>query len=157
MLLKCCRRAIKDPKNAAQNRQSNKCTLQADLLVNFGQYWRNCDQVANPAEARQQLLAKIIDRVFVYDDQVIAIALHGNFGVVLDNQHLAPQELVAQLKSQFDPEKAKGAEEEISCTQSGSDGTRSFAGIRSVVFLPSQLAEVYLKVLFAPAHFRGLH
>lgn len=35
-------------------------------------------------EARKQLLAKIVDRVFVYDQQVIAVALHGDFGVILD-------------------------------------------------------------------------
>ena len=53
----------------------------------------------NPAEARQQLLQKIVDQVFVYNDQVIAVALHGNFSVVLDTgEDDMPEELASVLK-----------------------------------------------------------
>jgi len=30
------------------------------------------------------LMAKIVDRIFVYDDCVIALALHADFGIILD-------------------------------------------------------------------------
>lgn len=53
----------------------------ADLLENFAKYWEACATVSNPAEARKQLLAKIVDRVFVYDATVVAISLHGNLYV----------------------------------------------------------------------------
>ena len=70
----------------------------ADLLEKFKTYWDGCDNVGNPAETRKQLLAKIVDRVFVYDQTVIAIALHGDFSVVLDNGTSAPHEIVEGLK-----------------------------------------------------------
>jgi len=57
--------------------------LRADLIQYFGDYWDGCEEMDNPAEARQ-LLQKIVDQVFVYNDQVIAVVLHGNFSVVLD-------------------------------------------------------------------------
>ncbi len=42
----------------------------ADLITHFRSYWEQCAEVDNPEEARQQLMAKIVDRVFVYDDRV---------------------------------------------------------------------------------------
>ena len=69
----------------------------ADLLENFKTYWDGCEDVGNPPEARKQLLAKIIDRVFVYDQNVLAVALHGDFSVVLDNGTSAPYEIVEGL------------------------------------------------------------
>lgn len=70
----------------------------ADLLEKFSDYWEACTQVENPEEARKQLLAKIVDRVFLYDDTVIAIALHGDYAVVLDSAGMAPSELVEKIK-----------------------------------------------------------
>jgi len=51
----------------------------ADLLQNFGSDWIHCANVDNPNEAKKQLLTKIVERVFVYDQKVIAIGLHGDF------------------------------------------------------------------------------
>ncbi len=71
----------------------------ADLIQYFGDYWDGCEEMDNPAEARQQLLQKIVDQVFVYNDQVIAVALHGNFSVVLDTgEDDMPEELASVLK-----------------------------------------------------------
>ena len=71
----------------------------ADLIQYFGDYWEGCEEMDNPAEARQQLLQKIVDQVFVYNDQVIAVALHGNFSVVLDTgEDDMPEELASVLK-----------------------------------------------------------
>jgi hypothetical protein len=69
----------------------------ADLITHFRSYWDQCAQVDNPAEARQQLMAKIIDRVFVYDDRVIALALHPDFGVILDVPDAAPDQILAAV------------------------------------------------------------
>jgi hypothetical protein len=71
----------------------------ADLIQYFGNYWDGCEEMDNPMEARQQLVQKIVDQVFVYNDQVIAVALHGNFSVVLDSgEDEMPNELAAVLK-----------------------------------------------------------
>jgi site-specific DNA recombinase len=94
----------------------------ADLLGNFKVYWDGCEDVAKPDEARQQLLAKIVERVFVYDTEVIAIALHGNYGVVLDNNTLAPSELVEKLAGEI---KKDAASLEKDCIGNGSDGDRT--------------------------------
>jgi hypothetical protein len=42
-----------------------------DLIEHFTVYWEECAQIDKPDEARQQLIAKIVDRVFVYDDRVM--------------------------------------------------------------------------------------
>ena len=55
----------------------------ADLISNFRSYWDQCENLENPLEARKQLLRKIVERVFVHDGQVLAVVLHGDFGVVL--------------------------------------------------------------------------
>ena len=95
----------------------------ADLLENFWTYWDGCDNVGNPEEARRQLLAKIVDRVFVYDQHVLAVALHGDFSIVLDNGTSAPNEIVEGLKMEIAEGKEKGASESGStCTLDGSDG-----------------------------------
>lgn len=71
----------------------------ADLIQYFGDYWNGCEEMDNPAEARQQLSQKIVDQVFVYNDRVIAVALHGNFSVVLDTgEDDMPEELASVLK-----------------------------------------------------------
>jgi len=51
----------------------------ADLIKHFSTYWQKCATVDKPAEARKQLLAKIVDRVFVYEHKVFAITLYGDF------------------------------------------------------------------------------
>ncbi len=66
----------------------------ADLLENFQTYWRACEDVAKPDAARQQLLHKIVDRVFVHDKQILALVLHGDFAVVLGENETAPGEIV---------------------------------------------------------------
>jgi hypothetical protein len=62
----------------------------ADLLSNFQTYWHDCQAAEMPAEAQAKLLAKIVDRVFVHRQQVVAIALHDGFSVVLDQVNYPP-------------------------------------------------------------------
>ena len=65
----------------------------ADLLQNFSSYWRDCETVDNPEDARKQLITKIVDRVFIYDTHVIGITLHGDYGVILDNDVAMPHDV----------------------------------------------------------------
>ncbi len=44
----------------------------------------------NPLEARQQSVSKVIDRVLVYDEEIVAVVLHGNFAIVLGENRTAP-------------------------------------------------------------------
>jgi hypothetical protein len=69
----------------------------ADLITHFETYWDQCEEVDDPKEARQQLMAQIIDRVFVYDDKVIAVALHPDFGVILDVPQAAPDQVMSAV------------------------------------------------------------
>lgn len=91
----------------------------ADLLANFNTYWEKCAELDNPEEARKQLLAKIVDRVFVYDQQVIAVALHGDFGVILDEDLSVPSEVLEAVAGEI--KKGENISENVS-TQYGSDG-----------------------------------
>jgi hypothetical protein len=114
----------------------------ADLLENFKIYYEACDKVSKPEEARKQLLAKIVDRVFVYDDIVIAVALHGDFSVVLDNATLAPHEIVDGLRTEI----KKGASDlNSTCTRNGSDGGGALTCIKfvTIIFLPRHVVKQY--------------
>ena len=90
----------------------------------------------NPEEARQQLMAKVIDRVFVYDEKVIAVALPPDFGVVLDMPEAAPTEVLAAVSAVSSlPEKEEGASATLDArTQDGDDGLGYLIGysIRSL-------------------------
>ena len=81
--------------------------------------------------------------VFIYDDLVIAIALHGDYAVVLDNAGLAPDEIVEKMKSET--ERGTSDSTCTSCAQSGSDGTPSLTCITLVtIFLPKHIASSFL-------------
>lgn len=69
-----------------------------DLITHFQTYWDQCAKVDDPREARRQLMSKIIDRVFLYNDSVIAIALHPDFGIVLDMPDAAPDQILEAVK-----------------------------------------------------------
>jgi hypothetical protein len=69
----------------------------ADLITHFKSYWDQCGELDKPREARQQLMAKIIDRVFLYNHSVIAVALYPDFGVVLDVPDAAPDQILAAV------------------------------------------------------------
>lgn len=73
----------------------------ADLLANFRKYWDNCTNVEQREIAQQQLLAKIIARVFVFEGKVFALALHGDFSVILDKNEQTPAEVLGVVRSYF--------------------------------------------------------
>jgi hypothetical protein len=74
---------------------------------------------------------------------VIAIALHGDYAVVLDSAGMAPSELVEKIKLE-----TKGGTNDSACTpcaQNGSDGFGSLTCINLiVVFLPKHIAKHHL-------------
>lgn len=38
-----------------------------------------CDTTDKPVEARKQLISKIVERIFVYDDKILALVLYGDY------------------------------------------------------------------------------
>ncbi len=95
----------------------------ADLIQNFQVYWDQCGQMEKPLEARQQLLQKIVERVFVHEGEVLAVVVHGDFGVVLgeDEQETAEIARVLDIKN--------AATSEVSPrSRVGSDGHRLLVG-----------------------------
>jgi hypothetical protein len=108
----------------------------ADLIQHFRSYWDQCAQVDDPEEARQQLLAKIVDQVFVYDDQVVAIALHGDFHVILDDGETMPLEIAEVLGEKID-----ARHWEMTRSRCGSDGARPITCIRPLIFIAKHVAD----------------
>lgn len=108
----------------------------ADFISNFRSYWDQCENVPNPLEARKQLLRKIVERVFVHDGEVLAVVLHGDFGVVLgkDDEERASIAGTLQIKMATSMPRS----------QIGSDGARSIVRIRSLVLLPKHVANEFL-------------
>jgi site-specific DNA recombinase len=75
----------------------------ADQLSYFQTYWSDCQATENPAEAQMNLLAKIVDRVFVHGKQVIAIVLHDSFSVVLDQDHYPSDAVTMKTQTRGKP------------------------------------------------------
>jgi hypothetical protein len=91
----------------------------AALIQNFRRYWDECEALEKPAAARQQLMAKIVHRVFVYDKEVVAIAMHSRFGIVLTRAaETVPSEVIGEISRVI-----RRAENTDDCvfTQLGSD------------------------------------
>jgi hypothetical protein len=104
----------------------DELTAAADLLEHFGNYWDECGKLPDTFEARQQLVAKIIDRVIVYDDAIVAVILHGSFGIVLGQNQTAPAGLADAVCEVLLNEGITTSLDSSSC---GSDGGRSLVGL----------------------------
>ena len=92
-----------------------------DLLQNFSTYWDQCSKQVTPLEAQQQLFDKILSRVFMYDDQVVALVLHGDFAIILDETKKASLDMNDALIQELHDE---GIVTLVS-SQSGVDGIRT--------------------------------
>ncbi len=108
----------------------DELTEAADLLEHFQTYWDEYATTADPLEARKQLVSKIIDRALVYDDEIVAIVLHGNFAVVLGENKTAPA-IVAEAVSEVLTN--QGIDTSLDSSKCGSDGVRTRAGL--ILFL----------------------
>jgi hypothetical protein len=47
----------------------------ADLITNFRKYWNGCEAIEELEVARQQLISKIVERVFIYERKAIALII----------------------------------------------------------------------------------
>jgi hypothetical protein len=101
-----------------------------DLIENFDLYWKQCELLEQPLQAEQQLIAKIVDKVFVYDSNVVAVALHGDFGVILDAGGATSAEVVDSMKATVN----KKGTSSRACTQDGVDGHES--PVRYAIWAP---------------------
>lgn len=88
-----------------------------DLLTNFKQYWSECRKQPDPDKARQQLLTKIVQQVYVYNQKVIGISLYGDFGVIIGGEINTPSNIGNLIRTEI----KKGASNNTACTQNGSD------------------------------------
>ena len=59
----------------------------ADLLINFPKRWSECD---GDIERQHSLVKLVVERVYVNDDQVVAITLRSNFHIVLGHNGNGP-------------------------------------------------------------------
>lgn len=101
----------------------DELTEAADLLEHFRAYWDECANTADPLEARQQLVSKVIDRVLVYDEAIVAVVLHGNFAIVLGENRTAPAMVASAVSEVLLNE---GIAPSLDSSNCGSDGTWIF-------------------------------
>jgi hypothetical protein len=93
----------------------------ADLIQHFKHYWQECAGVDHPAEARKQLVAKMVERVFVYNDRILAIVLYGDLGIVLGQNEIAPSEIEGAIEANL---RERGVIPVETISQFGDDGPR---------------------------------
>ncbi len=103
----------------------DELTEAADLLEHFRTYWDECCNTPNPLEARQQLVSKVIDRVLVYDEEIVAVVLHGNFAIVLGQNRTAPA-MIADAVSEVLA--SEGITPSLDSSKCGSDGRGTLTG-----------------------------
>ncbi|MBC7810634.1 MAG: hypothetical protein H7175_05775 [Burkholderiales bacterium] len=60
------RRQLQQEIEALRPIDYDELTEATDLIQNFRIYWNECTNLDNPEDARKQLIAKVVDRVFVY-------------------------------------------------------------------------------------------
>ena len=76
--------------------------------------------------------------MFVYDDHVVATALHGDFNIVLDDEDAMPVEIAEILGEKIDARHS-----EMMRGRCGSDGHRSRSGRKVMVFVsPVKLVDI---------------
>lgn len=93
------RRQLQQEIEALRPIDYDELTEAADLIQNLRIYWNECTNLDNPEDARKQLIAKIVDRVFVYGGKILAVVLYGDFAIVLGENKIAPQEVEDAIQS----------------------------------------------------------
>ena len=126
------RRQFQEEMNSLRPIDYDELTEAADLLTHFNTYWRECEHVSQPEVARQQLIGKIVERVFVYDQQIVALVLHGDFGIVLGENEIAPAEVTSAI---YENLSASGIATEARA-YCGDDGVRCLLCTRYILFRP---------------------
>ena len=78
------RQQLQEKLTSLQSDKYNKLIEAADLLKNFKSYWDSSLGKLDTDKRRQQLMQKVIERVYIYDKQVVAVALYGGFLKIVD-------------------------------------------------------------------------
>ncbi len=100
----------------------------ADLLQNFRKHW---ERLEGDEESRHELVKLIVERVYVYDDRVVAMTLRSNYHLVLNHKTNEPTEFsVGSFLS-----------------ASGSDGLGYLSGHRCIVLPSSINSPVFIRYL----------
>ncbi len=68
---------------------NNDLEQAADLIQNFGQHWQACGE---DAEAQHELVKRIVERVYIQDEEVVAMTLKSNCHLVLGHNVNGPTE-----------------------------------------------------------------
>ena len=99
-------------------------TLQeaADILQHFGAYWDACADTDNPAEARKELVSKVVQRVYVENRTVIALVLHGDYAVLLGDKETAHANIASAVQMMLAERRSEATS---ACNRSGDDGSRT--------------------------------
>ncbi len=113
------RKSVQAEIDALRPLQYDNLEEAADILQHFDQYWSACEDIEAPEEARQQLLGKIVDRVFVYDGVVVGIALYSDYSIVLNADTLYMSHISGKIQEVVETETGNRL---VARTSSGSDG-----------------------------------
>ncbi len=93
----------------------------ADILANFSTYWWKCAELPQPEVGRQQLIAKAVERIFVYDGEILAVVLNGDYAVLIGGNEKAPTEIADALGTALEGTK----KDTLSSVHFGDDGVRT--------------------------------
>ncbi len=99
-------------------------TLQeaADILRNFRAYWDACADTDNPAEARKELISKVVQRVYVDNRTLVALVLHGDYSVLLGENETAHANIASAVQMVLAERRSEATS---TCNRNGDDGVRT--------------------------------
>ena len=113
---------------------NNDLERAVDLLTNFGSHWEAC---GDDTEAQSALIKQIVERVYVEDQQVVAMTLHSNCHLVLGHNVNGPTEYTVD-PFLTDTHSGKSV---YTC---GDDGSRPLTCTMSGLFIPRHVAKTNL-------------
>ncbi len=94
----------------------------ADLIRHFQAYWDGCATLPNAQEARKELVARIVQSVYVYDRVITTVVLHRDFAIVLGQNETARAQIARAAHNHL----STGAFITASISRySGDDGSRT--------------------------------
>ena len=125
---------------------NNDLERAADMLANFGSFWEAC---GDDVEAQSALIKQVVERVYVEDDQVVAMTLQSNCHLVLGHNVNEP---TAYTVDPF----ITGTQSESSVYTCGDDGSRPLTCTGPVVLLPRQMFPHLGSHLLAPSNLDGV-
>ena len=114
---------------------NNDLDRAVDLLTNFTSHWEAC---GDDIEAQSALVKQIVERVYVQDEQVVAMTLHSNCHLVLGHNVNGPTEYTVDpfLQEGGNPGNHSDSER-YTC---GDDGSRPLTCTRLIRFVPRHLS-----------------